>query len=132
MVTKLGHFLMLICREGPTLLNCPNLVSVLCSSDNFYLYLNPQESPALRLREFINQNFLPKKLMCLKIPPPSKKEYNLFGTLALHFSFLNCPKNVIIFCRVLKIKMTFINIPSNPLPFISRNSLTNQFYPRKI
>ena len=32
------------------------------------------------------------------------------------------------FCRVLKMKIIFLNIPSYPTPIAVRNSLTNQFY----
>ena len=32
------------------------------------------------------------------------------------------------FCKVLKVKFFFFNIPSYPPPFAIRNSLTNQFY----
>ena len=45
-----------------------------------------------------------------------------------HFSFLNCPNFVIIFCQVLKMEIIFFDILSNPLPIAVRNSLTNQFF----
>ena len=43
-------------------------------------------------------------------------------------NFVNCPNFVTIFCRVLKIKIIFFDIPSYPPPIAVRNSLTNQFY----
>ena len=46
----------------------------------------------------------------------------------LHLGFLNCPNFDTIFCRVFKIKIFFLNIPSYPLPVTVRKSLTNQFY----
>ena len=53
---------------------------------------------------------------------------NFSRTLRLHFSFLNCSYFVTIFWRVLNIKIIFIDIHRNSPPFVSRNSLTNQFY----
>ena len=47
---------------------------------------------------------------------------------SLDFSFLNYPNFVTIFCRVLKMKIFFLNIPSYPSPLAVRNSLINQFY----
>ena len=43
-------------------------------------------------------------------------------------NFVNCPNFVTIFCRVLKMKIFFFDIPSHPPPIAVRNSLTNQFY----
>ena len=43
-------------------------------------------------------------------------------------NFVNCPNFVTIFCRVLKMKIIFLDIPSNPPPIAVRNSLTNQFF----
>ena len=45
-------------------------------------------------------------------------------------NFVNCPNFVTIFCRILKMKIIFFDIPSNPPPIAVRNSLTNQFYQR--
>ena len=45
-----------------------------------------------------------------------------------HFSFLNCTNFVIIFCQVLKMKIIFFDIPSDPPAFAVRNSLTNKFF----
>ena len=45
-----------------------------------------------------------------------------------HFSFLNCPNFVTIFCQVLKIEIIFLDIPSNPPPIVVQNSLTNKFF----
>ena len=47
-----------------------------------------------------------------------------------HFSFLNCPNLVTIFCQVLKMEIIFFDIPSNPLLIAVRNSLTNNFFPK--
>ena len=69
-----------------------------------------------------------------------KKNIFIFNTLQKmvtklgQFTKLKCqegsrkiyPNFVTIFCKVLKIKMIFLNIPSNPPPFVSVNSLTNQ------
>ena len=49
-----------------------------------------------------------------------------------HFSFLNCPNFVTIFCRILKIKIIFFDIPSYPPPIAVQNSLTNQFFQKKL
>ena len=46
--------------------------------------------------------------------------------------FFNGLNFVTMFCRVLKMKITFINISSNPPPILSRNLLTNQYYQKKI
>ena len=35
-----------------------------------------------------------------------------------HFSFLNCPNFVSIFCQVLKMEIIFFYIPGNPPPII--------------
>ena len=42
--------------------------------------------------------------------------------------FVNCPNFVTIFCRVLKIKIIFFDIPSNPPHIAVWNSLTNHFF----
>ena len=49
-----------------------------------------------------------------------------------HFSFLNCPNFVPIFCQVVKMKTIFFDIPSYPPPIAVRNSLTNQFFQKKL
>ena len=49
-----------------------------------------------------------------------------------HFSFLNCPNVVTIFCQVLRMKIFFFDIPSNAPPIAVRNSLTNQFLQKNI
>ena len=51
---------------------------------------------------------------------------------SLHFCFVNCSKFLTIFCRVLKMNMTILNIPSYPPPFVSGNSLTNQIYQKNL
>ena len=45
--------------------------------------------------------------------------------------FWNYLNFVTIFCRVLKKKINFLNIPSYPPPFAVQNSLTNQFYQKE-
>ena len=47
-------------------------------------------------------------------------------------NLVNCPNFVTIFCRVLKIKIIFFDIPSFPPPIAIRNSLTNQFFQKKL
>ena len=49
-----------------------------------------------------------------------------------HFSFLNCPNFVTIFCQVSKMEIIFFDIPSNPPPITVKNSLTNQFFQKKL
>ena len=49
-------------------------------------------------------------------------------TMLGHFSFLNCPNFVTIFCQVLKMEIIFFDIPSIPSPIAVRNSLTNKFF----
>ena len=49
-----------------------------------------------------------------------------------HFSFINCPNFVSVFCQVLKMEIDFFDIPSNPPPIAIRNSLTNQFFQRNL
>ena len=49
-----------------------------------------------------------------------------------HFSFLNCPNFVIIFFQVLKMEIFFFDIPSHPPPIAVLNSLTNQFFQKKL
>ena len=49
---------------------------------------------------------------------------------SLHFSILNCPNLITIFCQVLKMKIIIFDIPINPAPIAVWNSLTNQFYQR--
>ena len=90
-----------------------------------YFLKYPLLSPALCRPEFIDQSILQKKFRCLEIfnKKPSKK---FFQDPSLHFSFLNRPNFVTIFCRVLKMRMIFIlNIPSYPLPFTVWNLLNN-------
>ena len=58
-----------------------------------------------------------------------KKKFSFSGTL-FTIQFLNCLNFVTIFCKVLKMKIFFKNIPSYPLPLPVQNSLTNQFYQR--
>ena len=48
-----------------------------------------------------------------------------------HFSFLNCPNIVTIFCPVLKTQIIVLDIPSNPPPIVVQNSLANQFFQKK-
>ena len=47
-------------------------------------------------------------------------------------NFANCPNFVTIFCRVLKMKIIFFDIPSYPPPIAVQNSLTNQFFQKKL
>ena len=49
-----------------------------------------------------------------------------------HFSFLNCPNIVTIFCPVLKTQIIVLDIPSNPPPIVVQNSLANQFFQKKM
>ena len=48
------------------------------------------------------------------------------------FSFSNCLNFVTIFYQVLKMEIILIDIPINPPPIAVRNSLTNQFFPKKL
>ena len=74
----------------------------------------------------------------------SKKKYFFFQNLTKMVTkfgqfkklkcpnFVNCPKFVTIFCRVLKMKIFLFDIPSYPPPIAVRNSLTNQFFQNKL
>ena len=46
--------------------------------------------------------------------------------------FVNSPNFVTIFCRGLKMKIIFFDIPSKPPPIAVWNSLTNKFFQKKI
>ena len=43
-------------------------------------------------------------------------------------NFVNCRNFVTIFCQILKMKLIYFDIPSNPPPIAVQISLTNQFY----
>ena len=68
----------------------------------------------------------------------SKKIISIFKTLQKmltkfgQFKKLKCPNFVTIFCRVLKMKIFFFDIPSYPPPIAVWNSLTNQFFQKKM
>ena len=129
--------------------------------DAIYMVRNQQDGyPCLNLHFFLwkyrETSIFLVKLICQWIPDRDgrditrdiKKNYfyfqnltkngNKVGTIykvgdpSLNFSFFNCPNFVTIFCRVLKMKIIFLNIPSNPPPIAVRNSLTNQFYQKYI
>ena len=76
--------------------------------------------------DIIDQVIFPKKLTILYIF--NKKKVQNWREEKGHFSFLNCPNCVTIFCQVLKMEIIFFDIPSNPPPNAVRNSLTNIFF----
>ena len=47
-------------------------------------------------------------------------------------NFVNCPNFVTNFCQVLKMKIFFFDIPSNPPPIPVRNSLTKSIFSKKL
>ena len=79
---------------------------------------------AFRHKEFIDQSILPKK--CMEIF--KKNKVTCLVEPLYKFQFLNGPN----FCRVLKSKTSFLNIPKLPPPSAVQNLLTSQFYQKNL
>ena len=114
---KLGHF---------SFLKCLNLVSIFCRVLKMKIIILISLAIPRPLRSGINWpiNFS-NKIYDSVYFQQQKKAHNWREEKG-HFSFVNCPNFVIIFCQVLKI--SFFDIPINPPSVAVRNSLTNQFF----
>ena len=93
--TKLGHF---------SFLNCPNFVTIFFQVLKmeiifFYILSNP---PSIAVQNSLTNQFSQKSWqLCIF----STKKVQNWREEKGHFSFLNCPNFVIIFCQVLKMEI---------------------------
>ena len=122
--TKLGYF---------SFLKCPNFVTIFCQvlKKEINFFDIPSNPLLFAVRNSLTNQFFQKNWRFGIFSKTNKKVQNWREEMG-HFIFLNCPSFVIISCQVLKMKIFFFYIPSNPLPIAVRNSLTNQFFQKKL
>ena len=97
-------------------------------NENYFFYI-PRNPLPIAVRNSLTNQFFQTKL---RFSIFSTKKGKTEEKRRVISTFFYCPDFVTIFCQVLKMEIFFFDIPSIPPPIAVQNSLTNQFFQKKL